>query len=346
MPKTKKNKHKSKDKQKYSGRYYYLISTIGNEIISKVKKKDIKSNDKLIFLIDKNYEPHINNNIINGNIIPINNIFEILRICVFIKENETFKPAKINNILFKIDITNDIDLNDLKWSNKKNLNEDVDVLIEGIYKNADDDNSNKNNNNEAIKFEIKHLQNYDIKEENIDESTIVDWNIEKNINKIDDKKEKNKIIKDIKKHKKDQEEEKKENDSCDEKNNPFFKLKQIENNKEQKFNLIVKNNGISKNKEKNYDNTNNDFSDDYSNSSNGDDDDENYNDSSINESSSSAYEHDHHFNNIFDSVIKNQDGSNNKSPLYYKYKGTNCKFYFELDHDKKKIYLVKFLIEF
>lgn len=301
MPKTKKNKHRNK--KKFSEKYYYLISTIENKIISKVKKKNTKSNNKLIFLIEKKYEPHINNNVINGNIIPFNGLTETIRICEFIEKTNNFKPSKINNILFKINITTDIDLNDLKWSNKK-------------IENGDDDNDNK--------------------EEDIDEDTIVDWNIENNIDDIDDKKEKKEIMEDIEKHKKDQKKEKNGN-------NPFLELRQFENNKEQKFNLIVKNNGITKNKKKNNGNTNSDDDDDDdSDSSDYSDSDDSY----VSESSSSGYEYDYHFNNIFNTVTRNKDGSNNKSPFYYRYKNKNCKFYFELNHEKKKIYLVKFLIEF
>ena len=349
MPKTKKNKQNNSTKQhKYKTKYIYLISNIVNHLEKKTKIlgkfKKPENLEKLTHITinikkkKKPYQPHINGNVIGKTLTTFN---ETIILCHRIGSNMV--PFKHNNKSVFVNITSEFDIYDLVWTNKKetiNINNSIyDELNQKISSNdSGGEDDIINNRNEQMKLEEKLLKNDFEGEKLINEDDIIDLNIEKkidNVDQIENEEEREEVKNEIKKLKKDLAEEDENITVTKYKNNAFDRLKALED--------VILNDNSDKNKIIKLLKFNNNNNNQTNKNNNMDNDSDSYN-SSDSSDSSESFDQFELFNKIFDTVKKNKDGSYNKSTKMKKTNNSLFTFKFGLCHQKKKVYLTEIKI--
>lgn len=337
MPKIKKN---NKKQQVYSKKYIYLVSNAINHlekttnILGKFKKpKNLEDLTQLTFSVKKHYQPHINGNVIEESLTTFN---ETILLCH--RNGSSMVPFKHNNKSILVNITSEFDIYDLVWTNKKvtiSLNNNTyDKLSQKISSNDSEEDDNKY---EQMKLEEKMLENNDFEGEKlIDENDIIDLDIDRKINNVDEienEEEKEEMIDEIKKLNKDLKED--ENSTASKyKNTASDILKQLEEeilSKKSNKKKIIK---LLKFDDKNRTNKSNNMKQEY-------DSDSSYDSDDSDDSPSSSFDQFELFNNIFDSVKENKDKSYNKSIKMKKTNNSIFTFKFGLCHQEKKIYLTE-----
>ena len=323
MPKTKKKHHK------YSTRYIYLLSNVKNHsekvrnILGKFKKpENLEKLTDIDFIIKEKYQPHINGNVIDDTLTISN---EILILCH--REGSMMVPFKHNNKTISANITNEFDIYDLVWTNKKETisvdNTTYDELNQKISSNESGDDDTIKNTNEQMVLEEIMLKNDFEGEKLLNNEDIIDLDIEKkidNINEIKNEDEREEFKNEIKKLKKDLKEEDKNIITTNYKDSAFNRLKALENEILNGKSDKTKITQILKFNNNNHNNIDNDSDSDSSDS------DESFDQKQL-------------FNQIFNTVKTNKDGSYNKSIKMKKTNNFLFTFKFGLCHNEKKIYL-------